>query len=450
MSTTRRERATGYEVAEPKAEQLRRQREWRNRQREFARQMHAGEHMEERARAAAGDIDEHGIYHPPCPTGKAIVDRTCITDKTKGQAANVLCGDILCKRCERKRIAIRQEKWGARLDEMEQPKHIVWTLRNTDTAQGGIDALSEAMRALKQARNGAATRKRMQRDLEARHARAIENATHDKIMKANKTLASELQFIRWLADREQQRRNKAVHDGAKYQPEKFGAIMEGLGCIEMPPGKSGQGWHPHLHAIIEAEFIPNGCLSWLWQRASKGQGRITFIRQAHDSRTASRELLKYISKPASVKSFEQAEELREAMHGRKRIRVFGKIKPDPIKSKPCPFCHQTGCKGTIAGIASNAHATIPNVDYPSVAITRDGETTLHRVIISRGKHCEEFLIIIEADETEITPQELGLSQKFLSESREGRANPLTGPPTGPPLGQYDELHTLEGIQWALR
>lgn len=87
--------------------------------------------------------------------------------------------------------------------------------------------------------------------------------------------------------------------------------------------RSGQ-WHPHLHCLIEADYMPHAKLSQLWQRTTLGS-TIIDIRPAGDAAKVAEYVGRYSARPSTLADLEQSDrvEVVQALHGRRLMGVWG-------------------------------------------------------------------------------------------------------------------------------
>ena len=102
-------------------------------------------------------------------------------------------------------------------------------------------------------------------------------------------------------------------------------VTGGVAVCEVKPGKSHDGWHPHLHCIIEGKFLPYKVLRALWMGITK-DSFILDIRPGGDAESAAYYICKYITKPftsETIRTESRLEEAIHALHGRRVITTFG-------------------------------------------------------------------------------------------------------------------------------
>ena len=103
------------------------------------------------------------------------------------------------------------------------------------------------------------------------------------------------------------------------------AVEGGVAFMEVKVSKDHQSWHPHLHIIAQARYIPQSDLAQNWHRIT-GDSYIVDIRRIDDHDKVRRYVTKYASKPLSYAPTNDPERLREAIHalrGRRLCFCFG-------------------------------------------------------------------------------------------------------------------------------
>jgi hypothetical protein len=114
-----------------------------------------------------------------------------------------------------------------------------------------------------------------------------------------------------------------------------GALKGGARFFETTWSSTGE-WHPHVHALIQADYIDQALASDLWLVASEGCGFVVDVRRVkkkdrgrggddpqQDLVDACLEVSKYASKALAVDDPQQLLVLREAIKGSRLMEVFG-------------------------------------------------------------------------------------------------------------------------------
>ena len=102
-------------------------------------------------------------------------------------------------------------------------------------------------------------------------------------------------------------------------------VVGGCAVCEVKPKDGTDGWHPHLHAIIEGRFLPLKLIRKHWLRIT-GDSFIVDIAIGRDAASAARYVSKYITKPFDNDTTRRPHRLIEAikaLHGRRLVSTFG-------------------------------------------------------------------------------------------------------------------------------
>lgn len=83
----------------------------------------------------------------------------------------------------------------------------------------------------------------------------------------------------------------------------------------------GRGWHLHIHALIDAHFIPADQLARAWAQATRGKGHIVKVKDARDQ-SYLRELVKYVAKGSDLARWSPSD-LRAFVEAIEGVRCFG-------------------------------------------------------------------------------------------------------------------------------
>lgn len=102
-------------------------------------------------------------------------------------------------------------------------------------------------------------------------------------------------------------------------------VTGGCCTCEVKPKSGDNGWHPHLHCIIEGKFLPLKPLRKLWMQIT-GDSYIIDISLGKDANDAARYISKYITKPFNadvIRNPDRLEQAVHALHGRRLVSTFG-------------------------------------------------------------------------------------------------------------------------------
>jgi len=103
-------------------------------------------------------------------------------------------------------------------------------------------------------------------------------------------------------------------------------VVAGVWVLEVTRGSRGDGWHAHVHAIIDGEYYRQQELSIDWGKASKGS-TIVDIRRVDSRKQAARYVAKYVGKGADVAAWSAAEicDFARGIFRRRTLGTFGKL-----------------------------------------------------------------------------------------------------------------------------
>lgn len=93
----------------------------------------------------------------------------------------------------------------------------------------------------------------------------------------------------------------------------------GLGTIEITWNRDRQQWHPHLHIIVDSDYIPHNLLMRMWRKASGGS-YIVHIKSLRAGQEGY--LTKYLVKSPSIPAG-KVREFAAGLAGQRQIITFG-------------------------------------------------------------------------------------------------------------------------------
>lgn len=102
-------------------------------------------------------------------------------------------------------------------------------------------------------------------------------------------------------------------------------VTGGCATCEIKRTRDGLGWHPHLHLLVQGEYLPQGWLAKKWL-AITGDSYIVDIFAVQDGVKAARYVTKYLSKPVPASIVRNPDDLLEAIQaltGRHLVLTFG-------------------------------------------------------------------------------------------------------------------------------
>lgn len=113
-------------------------------------------------------------------------------------------------------------------------------------------------------------------------------------------------------------------------------VRGGYCVLETTFNRETRQWHPHLHCVLDSEFLPQHQLSQQWLLSSK-DSFIVDVRAIRDMRAAVNDITCYLSKLPSITIFQDqtsAVEFINAMHGTRLLAKFGNV--PSISTEPEP------------------------------------------------------------------------------------------------------------------
>ncbi|MCL7965753.1 MAG: protein rep [marine benthic group bacterium] len=111
-------------------------------------------------------------------------------------------------------------------------------------------------------------------------------------------------------------------------------VTGGLYTVEVTFNRKSQQWHPHIHAIIDGQYVPQDELKAAWIKAS-GDSEIVDIRACHSRYDAVGYLADYIAKSSDPQLFPAHAMAEWALnvHGLRLVARFGHLHKAVLPSK---------------------------------------------------------------------------------------------------------------------
>lgn len=100
----------------------------------------------------------------------------------------------------------------------------------------------------------------------------------------------------------------------------FAACRGGIKVVEIK--RTGDGWHPHLHLLIDCKWLPHDVIRDKWRELTSGAEQID-IRRIKSSGHAASYVAKYLTKPAALHGELAFAEFVLATHNRRMVSTFG-------------------------------------------------------------------------------------------------------------------------------
>lgn len=101
-------------------------------------------------------------------------------------------------------------------------------------------------------------------------------------------------------------------------------VKHGIWFFQIKRSKKTHEWHPHLHCIIQAQWIPYNELRNTWLKITK-TSKVVDIRPITDPDGCANEVARYASAPANLEHTDQDDyfEIWKALHGRRICGTWG-------------------------------------------------------------------------------------------------------------------------------
>lgn len=113
-------------------------------------------------------------------------------------------------------------------------------------------------------------------------------------------------------------------------------VTGGVWFFQIKKSKTDELWHPHLHCVLDAEYIDKFALSTAWATITV-TSKIVDIRKVEDPNKMAEYVARYAARPSLLASLDQSErlELASALHGRRLVGTWGSARSISLRpSKP--------------------------------------------------------------------------------------------------------------------
>ena len=101
-------------------------------------------------------------------------------------------------------------------------------------------------------------------------------------------------------------------------------VTGGIWFLQVKRGRDSGLWHPHLHILIDGNYMEQGRLSALWELVTFGSPVID-IRRVHDAESAASYVARYTARPAALADMPMCDriEVIEALFRKRLSGTFG-------------------------------------------------------------------------------------------------------------------------------
>jgi hypothetical protein len=113
------------------------------------------------------------------------------------------------------------------------------------------------------------------------------------------------------------------------------AVRGGIWFFQITYRPKSKTWHPHLHCVLDANYISQRILSLEWL-ATTGNSFIVDIRAVKDNHKAANDVARYSSRPCSLSNFKNIDntEIFSVFHGKRLCGSFGTGRNVLLRPKP--------------------------------------------------------------------------------------------------------------------
>jgi hypothetical protein len=160
----------------------------------------------------------------------------------------------------------------------------------------------------------------------------------------------------------------------------------GIWFFQLKRSKETNEWHPHLHCVIDAEYIPQDILSKEW-KAQTGTSSIVDIRAVRSVQKVAEYVSRYCSRPAKLTDFNEKEsiEIHRVFHGRRLCGTWGSGRKISLRPPKCEDKMQWERIGSWRAVITQRE-TLPRAKAVIRAFLTD--STIPRGIIIREEQTE--------------------------------------------------------------
>lgn len=188
-------------------------------------------------------------------------------------------------------------------------------------------------------------------------------------------------------------------------------VKGGVWFFQIKKSETSGQWHPHLHCLVEANYMDRERLSRLWQRTTLGS-MVIDIRKAGDTARIAEYVGRYSARPSTLAelSVRDRVEVVASLHGRRLVGTWGTARDINMKMEKPKDADQW----INVGNWSTVHGCLAD-DINARAILRAWKTSEPLAPDVTMRHIENFM----EDRAEYVPKEPPEHQQlYLFEFRE--------------------------------
>ncbi len=204
------------------------------------------------------------------------------------------------------------------------------------------------------------------------------------------------------------------------------SVVGGVAVKEMTYNPDTAQWHPHIHAVLDAKYMPQKLLRRLWHEIT-GTAEVVWISAVTDRPNVARELAKYIGKPQHLATLDpqRIRDYATAIHLNRLVATFGncygrKVADQDIKDHNAPDTYRV----SLAGLVHDA---------------KNGDVTSQRLALLISKRWPVFAPYILHTFPQLDPEE----SKAQRTAAMLRMLKLPRPPPTRPKPQSEDLEQLD-------
>jgi len=136
------------------------------------------------------------------------------------------------------------------------------------------------------------------------------------------------------------------------------SVRGGVWFFQIKYSGESRQWHPHLHCVLDAEYMPHKLLKEIWHKVT-GDSDIVDIRAVRDKKKAAEYVARDAAKPSRLSDLttSQAVEVMASMHGRRLCGTWGTAKSVKLTETPAAAREEyfSVCKyGDLLRLAKNS------------------------------------------------------------------------------------------------
>ncbi len=112
-------------------------------------------------------------------------------------------------------------------------------------------------------------------------------------------------------------------------------VRGGIWMFQIKRSRSDNLWHPHIHCIIDSDYLPHSWLSKIWSRITK-TSKIVDIRSIRKPKFAAHYVSRYAVRPANLADLQPAQRLQLmlALHSKRLAGTWGTARVVKLTEPP--------------------------------------------------------------------------------------------------------------------